>query len=58
MDQFPNMYTEIRCLLAELASPAKAARAFFIHYQDRILFAKDTYKMEEYYTIPVFWKRI
>jgi predicted TIM-barrel fold metal-dependent hydrolase len=50
MDQFPNMYTEIGAVLAELGRQPKAARAFFIHYQDRILFGKDTYKMEEYYT--------
>jgi predicted TIM-barrel fold metal-dependent hydrolase len=50
MDQFPNMYTEIGAVLAELGRQPIAARAFFIHYQDRILFGKDTYKMEEYYT--------
>jgi len=49
MDQFPNMYTEIGAVLAELGRQPKAARTFFIHYQDRILFGKDTYKMEEYY---------
>jgi uncharacterized protein len=50
MDQFPNMYTEIGAVLAELGRQPKAARDFFIQYQDRILFGKDTYKMEEYYT--------
>jgi predicted TIM-barrel fold metal-dependent hydrolase len=50
MDEFPNMYTEIGAVLAELGRQPKAARAFFIAYQDRILFGKDTYKMEEYYT--------
>jgi len=50
MDEFPNMYTEIGAVLAELGRQPKAARAFFIAYQDRILFGKDTYNMEEYYT--------
>jgi predicted TIM-barrel fold metal-dependent hydrolase len=50
MDEFPNMYTEIGAVLAELGRQPKAARTFFIDYQDRILFGKDTYKMEEYYT--------
>ncbi|MEN2284122.1 amidohydrolase family protein [Algoriphagus sp. SE2] len=50
MDEFPNMYTEIGAVLAELGRQPKAARSFFIDYQDRILFGKDTYKMEEYYT--------
>lgn len=50
MVEYPNMYTEIGAVLAELGRQPKAARAFFIEYQDRILFGKDTYKMEEYYT--------
>jgi len=50
MNEFPNMYTEIGAVLAELGRQPKAARAFFIAYQDRILFGKDTYNMEEYYT--------
>lgn len=50
MDEFPNMYTEIGAVLAELGRQPKTARTFFIDYQDRILFGKDTYKMEEYYT--------
>jgi len=50
MDEFPNMYTEIGAVLAELGRQPRAARTFFIAYQDRILFGKDTYKMEEYYT--------
>ena len=50
MDQFPNMYTEIGAVLAEIGRQPKAARAFFVAYQNRILFGKDTYKMEEYYT--------
>ena len=50
MDQFPNMYTEIGAVLAELGRQPRAARKFMIEYQDRVLFGKDTYKMEEYYT--------
>ncbi len=50
MDEFPNMYTEIGAVLAELGRQPKAARTFFITYQDRILFGKDTYKKDEYYT--------
>lgn len=50
MDRFPNMYTEIGAVLAELGRQPKTARQFMIDYQDRVLFGKDTYKMEEYYT--------
>ena len=50
MDEYPNMYTEIGAVLAELGRQPKTARNFMIKYQDRVLFGKDTYKMEEYYT--------
>ncbi len=49
-DEMPNVYTELGAVLAELGRQPKAARAFMIKYQDRIMFGKDTYKMEEYYT--------
>jgi uncharacterized protein len=49
-DEMPNVYTELGAVLAELGRQPKAARKFMIHYQDRIMFGKDTYKKEEYYT--------
>lgn len=49
-DEMPNVYTELGAVLAELGRQPKAARTFMIKYQDRIMFGKDTYKMEEYYT--------
>lgn len=49
-DELPNVYTELGAVLAELGRQPKAARAFLIKYQDRVMFGKDTYKMEEYYT--------
>lgn len=49
-DEMPNVYTELGAVLAELGRQPKAARAFMIKYQDRIMFGKDTYKKEEYYT--------
>lgn len=49
-DEMPNVYTELGAVLAELGRQPKAARAFMIKYQDRIMFGKDTYKMKEYYT--------
>ena len=50
LDQYPNVYTEIGAVLAELGRQPRTARQFMIDYQDRILFGKDTYKKEEYYT--------
>jgi predicted TIM-barrel fold metal-dependent hydrolase len=49
-DDMPNVYTELGAVLAELGRQPKAARNFLIKYQDRVMFGKDTYKMEEYYT--------
>lgn len=49
MDEFPNMYTEIGAVLAELGRQPRFARQFFIDYQDRIMFGKDSWRPEEYY---------
>lgn len=49
-DELPNVYTELGAVLAELGRQPKFARAWMIQYQDRVLFGKDTYKKEEYYT--------
>lgn len=49
MDKFPNMYTEIAAVLAELGRQPRFAKKFFIEYQDRIMFGKDTWRPEEYY---------
>jgi uncharacterized protein len=50
MDEIPNMYTEIGAIIHELGRQPRAARAFFIKYQDRILFGKDIYNPVEYHT--------
>ena len=49
-DDLPNVYTELGAVLAELGRQPKFARAWMIQYQDRVMFGKDTYKKEEYYT--------
>ncbi|MGI9540680.1 MAG: amidohydrolase family protein [Flavobacteriaceae bacterium] len=50
LDKYPNVMTEIGAVLAELGRQPKRARQFFVDYQDRILFGKDSYKISEYYT--------
>lgn len=50
LDTYPNVYTEIAAVIAELGRQPRFAREFFIKYQDRILFGKDTYRPQEYYT--------
>lgn len=47
---YPNVMTEIGAVLAELGRQPKRARQFFVRYQDRILFGKDSYNVSEYYT--------
>jgi predicted TIM-barrel fold metal-dependent hydrolase len=49
-DELPNVYTELGAVLAELGRQPRFAREWMIRYQDRVLFGKDTYKKEEYYT--------
>ena len=49
MDEMPNMYTEIGAVLAELGRQPRAARAFLIKYQDRVMFGKDSWNPEEYH---------
>ncbi len=50
MDELPNMYVEIGAVIAELGRQPRNAKAFFTKYQDRVLFGKDSYHPEEYYT--------
>ena len=50
LDELPNMNVEFGAVIAELGRQPRAASAFFEKYQDRILFGKDAYHPEEYYT--------
>ena len=50
MDRLPNMYTEIGAVLYELGRQPRFAREWFIKYQDRVLFGKDTWAPKEYHT--------
>ncbi len=50
LDKYPNVYTEIAAIVAELGRQPRFARKWFIKYQDRVLFGKDTYRPIEYHT--------
>ena len=50
LDRYPNVVTEFGAVIAELGRQPKTARQFFIDYQDRIMFGKDSYNKEEFYT--------
>ncbi len=52
-DEMPNVYTEVGAILAELGRQPRAAREFFIKYQDRILFGKDSFQPDEF---PYYWR--
>ena len=53
LDRLPNVYAETGAILYELGRQPRTARAFFIEYQDRILFGKDSYAPEEF---PYYWR--
>ena len=55
LDRLPNVYTEVAAVLAELGRQPRAARAFFLKYQDRVLFGKDSYQPDEY---PYYWRTL
>ena len=50
LDDIPNMSVGIGAIIAELGRQPKNANEFFIKYQDRILFGKDSWKPEEFPT--------
>jgi predicted TIM-barrel fold metal-dependent hydrolase len=50
LDRLPNVYTEFGAVIEELGRQPRFARQFFLRYQDRILFGKDTWRPEEYAT--------
>lgn len=50
LDKFPNMYTEIGAVIAELGRQPRYGREFMIKYQDRVMFGKDSWVPEEYTT--------
>ncbi len=53
LDQMPNVYVELGAVLYDIGRQPRAARDFFIKYQDRILFGKDAFQPEEY---PYYWR--
>jgi uncharacterized protein len=53
MDRLPNVYTETGAVLAELGRQPRAAHAFMVKYQDRVLFGKDSYQPDEF---PYFFR--
>ncbi len=53
LDELPNVYTEVGAVLYDIGRQPRTAREFFIRYQDRILFGKDSFQPDEY---PYYWR--
>ncbi len=53
LNEMPNVYTEVGAVLYDIGRQPRAAREFFIRFQDRIMFGKDSFQPEEY---PYFWR--
>ena len=53
LDEMPNVNTEVGAVLYDIGRQPRAAHAFFVKYQDRILFGKDSFQPEEY---PYYWR--
>jgi predicted TIM-barrel fold metal-dependent hydrolase len=53
LDRLPNVVLEVSAVLYEFGRQPRAAREFFIKYQDRVLFGKDAYEPSEF---PYYWR--
>jgi uncharacterized protein len=53
LDQFPNVTLEAGAILYDLGRQPRAAHDFFVKYQDRIMFGKDSFQPDEY---PYYWR--
>jgi uncharacterized protein len=53
LDDHPNVVLELAAILYDLGRQPRTANAFFVKYQDRILFGKDTYAPTEF---PYYWR--
>lgn len=53
MDEMPNILTEVGAVLYDIGRQPRAAHDFFVKYQDRMLFGKDSFQPEEY---PYYWR--
>ncbi|WP_373061392.1 amidohydrolase family protein [Gemmatimonas sp.] len=52
-DKMPNVLAEVGAVLYDIARQPRNAHDFFIKYQDRLLFGKDSFQPEEY---PYYWR--
>lgn len=53
MEAMPNVHAEVGAVLYDIGRQPRAAHDFFVRFQDRILFGKDSFQPEEY---PYYWR--
>src|SRR5207253_10893222 len=53
LDEIPNVFCDVAAVLYDFGRQPRAAHDFFVKYQDRILFGKDSYQPDEY---PYYWR--
>ena len=53
LDANQNVYYDVAAVLYDFGRQPRAAHEFFVKYQDRILFGKDSYQPDEY---PYYWR--
>jgi uncharacterized protein len=53
LTELPNLYLEVGAVLYDIGRQPRVARDFFVKFQDRILFGKDSFQPEEY---PYYWR--
>jgi predicted TIM-barrel fold metal-dependent hydrolase len=52
-DRLPNLYSEVGAVLYDLGRQPFTGHDFFVKYQDRLLFGKDSFQPDEY---PYYWR--
>jgi uncharacterized protein len=53
LDEAPNLVLEVGAVLYDFGRQPRAARDFFVKYQDRVLFGKDSFAADEF---PYYWR--
>src|SRR5712671_2246790 len=51
--EMPNVYVDVGAVLYDIGRQPRGSHDFFVKFQDRILFGKDSYQPEEY---PYYWR--
>jgi len=53
LTEMPNVYVDVGAVLYDIGRQPRASHDFFVKFQNRILFGKDSYQPEEY---PYYWR--